>query len=45
LRTTILPQENEIKQVVERMARFHRDFTRKYQPEIPSFVGDMDFNK
>ena len=41
LRTTILPQENDIKQVVERMAKFHRDFTKKYQPEIPPFVGNM----
>lgn len=41
LRTTILPQENDIQQVVDRFSKFHREFTKKYQPEIPPFVGSM----
>jgi len=31
LRTTLLPPENDIQQVVERMADFHTKFNAKYQ--------------
>jgi len=30
LRTTLLPPENEIQQVVERMAKFHKEFSARY---------------
>ena len=30
LRTTLLPPENEIQQVVERMSKFHKQFLQKY---------------